>query len=359
MVRQRNDKPKSQHKIRDETMIGRVNQHDIARITGLAQKTVSRALRGEGGIKEQTRKKVLETAAQFGYRPNKIAQSLLGGKTGLVGFLITGGHGEYNSNLFRGIKDELAKNGYQMIVSPRYNNPDVDNEEVEALLQYNVEGLLVIPRIVVPYKKSIYKRLADEGVPLVMVDSSYGDRRAVKVECDLYSGMCEVMNYLIDRGHKQIGMIGALVDKLYGENERGNAYLDVLKQRLPKALRLDHYYGAMDRGLVRMSIDRFFSEAPNLTAIVCNSDTLALSFQNELEAKGLRVGKDISLVGQKDELSHPELLRVPLTTLAQDGLAVGRESASALIDLIAGRNGRRHRKIPTHLIERESVADLS
>lgn len=336
--------------------MARVSQADIARELGISQMTVSKAIRGAPRISEELREKVLRQAREMGYRPNRLARSLQGGRTRMVGFLAPTFSGRFFSGLLRAIQQRLAADDYHVLLWQQEAGVSVDDRPIRAFQEYQVDGIIACARHTVPWEESIYARM-EMKEPVVYVDNRADLPGAHNVFSDDADGMRQVIEHLVRRGHQRIAF-------LYPDSQSGTVHSRLEGFRAAMAAKgLDPVTCACtetESDRIRAGHLRGFltRDQPDLTALTCHNDPLAMRVLGFLEGEGLSVPGDVSLVGYGDDLRFAEKMAVPLTTVEQHPHRMGRRAAESLLHLLEDEEVPHDQAEPVSLVVRESVADV-
>ncbi len=338
---------------------------EIAKLAHVTPATVSNVLNGKGGASEAKARQIRGLAEKLHYTPNTLAKSLKRRHSNTIG-IITEDLTVFNTpEIVDGIEAFSESRGFEMIMEnmrlfKRYNNDFTDTEKhrrlldeaVFSLLSKQVEGIIYIgyhcrkipylpQNLSLPFVYA-YCFASDPSYPFVIYDDE-------KAEYDATS-------LLIQNSHRKIGIICGPYSSFHTQ-ERLRGFQRCLFEH---GLLYDNrftYFG--DWG--RESGYRFggrLMEA-GATAIVSQNDIMACGIYDYCAERGLRVGKDVSLIGfDNREISRAYLPQ--LSTVEPPLSDIGRMSAKILIDRIGGaENGPIHCKMPCRLIERGSVAKIS
>ena len=118
---------------------------EIAKICGVSQGTVDRALNNRTGISEKTKKSILSVAEKYGYRPNIHASSMAGGKSKLIGIIVFDLNNSYFSDILTEIEDCCTQRGYSTIVMFSHKDSDRELECVKSMARLSVDGIALCP----------------------------------------------------------------------------------------------------------------------------------------------------------------------------------------------------------------------
>jgi LacI family transcriptional regulator len=201
----------------------------------------------------------------------------------------------------------------------------------------------------------LIKDLARRGVPLVFMDVGRVGPRMSHVLIDYANGIRQAVDHVIDLGHKRLGFITGPLD-LHSARTRRQAFLDGLRARGikpdPKLVREGTH--TADGGQQAMTALLKPSKRP--TAVVCSNDWTAIGALHAIDAAGLRVPDDISVVGF-DDIPLASYTSPPLTSVRMSAGDVGSTAFDALFRLIGGERleGDVY-QVPTQLVVRQSTA---
>jgi len=311
--------------------------HDVARLAGVSNQTISRVLNGHPSVRVSTRDRVLAAMGELRYRPNRAARMLGTRRSQIIGVLAEAGRSRSGqASSVRAVEEAARERGYYAsVVYLGSSAPAAISAAVEDLLAQEVEGVVlvapqatVLPRIVpllaqIPIVTSLGELQNAAGTPDCSADAASGAQTA--------------MRYLIGQGHRRIVHVAGPPD-WHDAQSRLGAYESELWSSGLTALppvfgdwSADSGYAA-GRALVR---DRARPEGPHrgFTAVFAASDQMALGLMHAFREARLDVPADVSVVGFGDipEAAH---FWPPLTTVRQDVGELGRSHVAALIDAI-------------------------
>lgn len=290
----------------------------------------------------------MQRAAQdLGYQRNTLARGLVTGKTGVIGVLVPDVLGPLYAQMARGIEDVLTPLGmqYTLVTSSR----EVAREELatQFLLEQQVDGLILIGS---QMSAEALQPLITSRARAVLVQREALTPRAdlCAVELDNAYGVEAAVTYLLSRGHRHIAHIA-------GVRRDGAARLTAYHRVLGDAGVVARYVFQGDS--TEASGSSAASELlalPEITAVLCSNDRVALGLYHALRGQGACVPEDISVIGF-DDLPWGEYVSPPLTTIRQPGREMGRLAARCVVD---ARASPKTILVRPELVIRASVADL-
>lgn len=314
---------------------------DIADQLGLSVNTVSRALNDKPDVSHVTRTRVLDLARQLGYVPNSLARSLVNGRSNSVGAVIADVANPFYGKIIRGVEETMREAGYSVVLANTNEQDDLEQEAIRTLRSKRVDGLLVSP------VQGSYEHLAQlhrDGIPLVLMNRHIDEIQADYVINNNQFGAYQAVKHLVDFGHTHIAHITGPL-QVSSVRERIAGYQQALDET---GLSTDH------RSIThtRLDMDGGYGAALQLirsgtrpTAIFTYSDLMAVGVLKALRELGLRVPRDVSLVGY-DDIEFAVFLEAPLTTVRQSMYEIGVRSAQIMLEILHN---------PTHTVGQHRV----
>lgn len=324
---------------------------DVARAAGVSEATVSRALRGVAGVATETRDRVLHAARRLDYVANPHASRLAASRPALIDLVVPLIDRWYYSTLFAAITRRLERTAFDVI-------PHVLEETSEARpsidrlpFQVHAGGLLLVD---VDLTANACKQLEAGDVPVVTVGVETTVFSSVTV--DNAGGARSAVEHLISLGHRRIACIGALPAEggpASAQQQRLLGYTKALARAgvgVDDRLVIDADY-SIAGGAVAAQRLLNLDERP--TAAFMLSDEMAVGAISALEAVGIAVPGDVSVVGFDD---HEFSDYLGLTTVRQDVVGTAWRAVDMLLGHVGNGHPVSHEVLPTRLIVRSSSA---
>ena len=300
----------------------------VALEAGVSTATVSQVMRGSGRISEETRKKVLDAARKVNYVADGRAASMRSGEIREVGLLIHEIANPFNAEVISGVSDLLETEGYLVSVLDSRDDPVRQRRHLEALLRSARGGLLWVPAQGTP--PDTYALLATQRVPTVTFLRRGLGQTFDHVGILNFEATHAATAYLIDFGHRHIAYLGgeANVDSRL---ERIRGYSTALAE---KGLAAPLVWPCPDTKSAGLDhVQRLRKDHPEITAVVCNGDMVALGASLGLQRIGETPGKELSIIGF-DDIEDAALATPPLTTVSIAPYELGKKLARTLLDRI-------------------------
>lgn len=330
---------------------------DIARRAQVSTATVSHVVNGTVNVGPRLRRRVLEAIRELNYVPNAMARSLRTKRTKTVGMIVPSITNPFFPSVVRGVEDVLNREGYTLILG----NSDYDLKKEEnyyrAFHERRVDGLVL--EITATKPPEYLWRHNWEETPVVYIDRHYASLRGDAVLVDNLTGSYEAVCHLLECGHRRIGIItGPFQLLMSGRRLRG--YERALKRLGVPVDRQLIREGRFDIQSGYEQANALLNLAPRPTALyVCNG-LMAMGALRAVCESGLRCPEEVALMAF-DDLDSFELVRPPISAVAQPVYQMGSTAAQMIVDRIAGKlTGPPRRKIlKTKLIVRESTRPRS
>ena len=339
-----------------------VTLHDIAEKTGVDVSTVSRAMNNKSNVKEETKRRIWQVAQTLGYRPNRVARSLVTQKTNTLGLVIPStkclGHTLF-SWMLEGISQEAEKLGYSLSFS--VVDIDIQGEEaaITKLEEHRVDGLILGWFKEKYIEEATLVQLVQREIPFVVIGDRHLSSQDINmIACDNFLGAYKATKYLIDLGHEKIAIISGTTDnpivknRLAGFNaaleQAGIHYSYESRQRL---IREEDFRNA---GVGERAMHSLLDSGVDFTAVFVFGDMFAAEAIRAIQQRGLNVPNDYAVVGF-DGAEYGRLLNPSLTTVKQPYREIGQKAVQILKQLIDGEELSKNRVwIEPQLIIRES-----
>jgi LacI family transcriptional regulator len=332
-----------------------VNLRDVARLAGVSVATVSMVINDNPRISRATHMRVQRLIERLGYRPNRLAQSLSSKYTQVLAIMLPAlRHAfadAYFGELISGVCDRAGKMGYKVILEQAKPEFVKTRQHIEIFERRYVDGILALG---CNDRHHFLKDYTDGRYPLVVVDNQFSQWKLDYVVCDYVSGADQVMNYLLQLGHRQIGLINAAPEIRTARDVR-DVYQTKLRSvgvTVSDTLMADGKFTEEGGAAAAQTI---LNRHPDVTALFAGNDKMALGALHHLTRQGVRVPQDISVVGF-DDLKHASFVTPSLTTVHLPLYEVGALACERLVERVHGNVERIAETLPTHLVMRESTA---
>ena len=322
---------------------------DVAARAGVSHQTVSRVVNGFGGIRPETRARVLAAIEELGYRRNLAARMLASSRSGVIG-VVSWGRGLYGpSSVVSALEEAALLRGYEIsLVTLSDFGDDAVSAAFERLLSQAVEALV----LVVPHHATIrgLQRGAVEVPVVTVLGDATGSARTAAL--DNVGGARAAVRHLLDLGHRTVEHVAGPED--FGDAaaraEGWRTELQAAGREVP-ALRGPGDWSARSGYVAGLDL----AADEQVTAVFVSNDQMALGVVRALLERGRRVPEDVSVVGF-DDLPEAAYFTPPLTTVRQEFELLGQTIMSLLERTLAGEAEPHVPLVGTNLVVRSSTA---
>lgn len=329
-----------------------VTIRDVAKVADVSATTVSRVFNHSELVTDETQERVRTVAKNMGYRPNATAQSLSHGRTQVVGVILPAPHGEFFSEIIRGI-DEVAQQAehYLLISSSHYSLSE--SEAALDALRGRVDGLLIMTTHVEAQTELLNDIAMD--VPVVFMNSALGDAPYNAFEIENRGGAHAATTHLIECGYERIGIILGPPDS-HDVQERLQGYRDALTEAGIDPDAQPSIKGDFTRASGYEAGQEILALDPRPDAFFACNDYMAIGAMAALQKAGLHVPNDMAMAGF-DDIPSARYNTPALTTVRVPVYDLGRKAARRLFDLLQGGTSAAPRQhiLPSELVVRSST----
>lgn len=298
---------------------------DVADYSGVGIGTVSRVINGEKSVKPATREKVQHAMKVLQFTPNDMASRLRRNETRCIALLVPVINHPFFAKFAYYVEDEADKFGYSTILVSSQQRVQKETDIIDRIHRREVDGAVFVTHF-----SHSEEELKD--CPIVSIDRHFGDDMPF-VTSDNYSATCRAVEYLLEKGCKNIGYIGSKPVVFSEVMERERAYRDVMdKHNLPvKAVNEIILHGE-EQKVVRDFLDKY----PDIDGVFASGYSLAQSLYGELSRRGKRIPEDVQIVSYDGAFSQWN--DRGMTCVEQPVEEMAREVVKILIKKIKGEN---------------------
>ena len=318
---------------------------DVAAHAGVSRALVSLVMRDSPRVSDASRKKVLASANELGYRPNVWARNLASGQTNTIGVMLNDLHNPYFIGLAEGVAAAAGEAGMELLVTSGWQRESGEHAAIDTLLNMRTDGTVLGAA---RFSADVFEEVAQQ-TPTVAI-ANFEQPESMDTVCnDEAHGSELVVEHLTSLGHNRIAHIDA--GEAPGAPERRRGFMTSMS----------------DRGLAPIVFEGDFNEHAGMsaaaqlmklkeppTAIFAANDLSATGVLAHLRSIGARVPEDISIVGYDDTLLAG-LGALSLTTVHQPLQLFGRRATELLLERIEGRTVSKHELIEPQLVTRSST----
>lgn len=330
----------------------KVTIYDVAKTAGVSIATVSKVINNTGKISEKTRNKVLDVTKKLEYYPNVMASALMGKKTKTIGLIIPDLANPFFSELARHTENRANELEYNLITCSTDYLPERESKYISLLKQKKVDGFILASGFE-DLKK--VEDLMKEDIPVAVVARDFPMFPVNAVAIDDFMGGYQATSYLINLGHKNIGIIARDV---WSNRERIRGYKQALEDN---NLNVPSYFEyAEETNIIcgkKIAHNYLNNNNPPTAIFTCN-DLLTIGAIKAAKENGILVPEQLSLVGF-DNTMIATITDPPLTTIGQPIDVMGREVMDLMVGMIEHNKQDKIRiTLIPELVERNSTSKI-
>lgn len=325
---------------------------DIARRTGLGLATISSYFNG-GNVREKNRIKIEEAIEELHYEVNEVARGLKTNATRTIGVVIPELNNTFCAEIITGMEDVLRSHGYATIVCDCRTDKKLEREAVEFLTRRRVDGIINMP---VDEEGNHLKRFQKTGKPIVLIDRKIQGINCDSVLVDNKKAAEDAVRYFIERGHRNIGIIGG-PEEVFTAQERMAGYYKALESAgIPVSESLIWHGDYTIQGGVR-GLEELVQNNPEMTAVFVTNYEMTMGAMIGVNELGIRIPEQLSMIGF-DNLQFARACNPKLTIVAQPTDGIAKEVAKVMLDRLEN-TGEASGELFSEKLETEIIAGKS
>ncbi|SCJ97127.1 Glucose-resistance amylase regulator [uncultured Clostridium sp.] len=337
-----------------------MNIRDIAKLSGVGVSTVSRVLNNHPDVKESTRERVMQVIKESNYIPNNSARILKQNNTKNIGIFVKGVFNPFFSEMLNVIGSKINESKYTMILQQNDYGLEEDIDTLKSFIkEKRLQGVICLGGNFVNIDEESFGNI-DVPVVLTSVNTEMPNikDKYSTVGIDNLKSAYDATKHLINLGHKKIAIMLGEKNDLCISWWRYKGYKKALEESNIEINSENMLIGNYDTRTAYDEAKRFLKENKEVTAIFAISDIMAVGVAKAVADCGLKVGKDIAIIGF-DGMDISEFYNPGITTMKQPKEAMALKSIELLFALLSGKGDHKHILLDTELIERESCNSIN
>lgn len=333
----------------------RVRLSDVAAKVGVSPITISRALRHPEKVSPELRQQILRVIDEMGYVPDLAARALASRHSGVVSILAPDVNDHLFIDVMRGIEARMRDTGLLTQYANTFYAADYSAEQhqqqILSVLGQNPAGIIMVGPERLSEMGGLFAKISCP-VTFILDQSQKPDRMAVAVNHE--EAGAAATRFLFAKGYRRIGLIGGSLDTR--QQQRAKGYERALREEGifdPSLLCLEPEQTTV--GLGCRLFGELMARAPDMDAVFCQNDDLALGVLFECQRLGIRVPEDLGICGVND-LDFAAFTHPPLTTISVPRYDLGFQAADMLVRAIeSGESLDGRMQLDFTLVERETT----
>jgi len=304
---------------------------DVARASGVSIATVSRVINESARVNDDTRRRVREAASRLDFWPNGAARTLTTSRTNAIGVLLPELHGEFFSEIIRGIDRAARREKLQILISS--SHADAEGMLAAARsMRGRVDGLIVMAP---EDEASATLDQIQVRFPMVVLNSRHREPGGYAISVANLEGACLVARHVLAAGHRHVAILKGPSNNFDAE-ERLRGYRKALREIRTHKIEVDYLDGDFREESGVEAAATILGQADRPTAIFAANDYMAIGLLGAFRAAGIQVPEEIVVTGF-DDIAISQYVTPPLTTVRVDACDMGDQAVRLLVD--ATRSG--------------------
>ena len=306
--------------------MGHATIRDVARRVEVSVASVSRALNGLDNVSQETRARVEEAARELGYVPHAGARSLSLAKTNAIGVVLPALHGEFFSEIVRGMDDVASARDYFLLLSNMHPETHGSTAVLRAM-RGRVDGLLLMA----PHVRD--QDLVDAlpaGLPTLLINTRAPAADRAGIHLDNPAGAVAVAEHLLALGRRRIVHIAGPMGNIDAK-ERADAFTDRLAAE--PGVQLEVLQGDFYEESGARAVESLLSKGASFDAIFAANDNMAIGAYEALRKAGVKVPEDVAVAGFDD---IPLAQHLGITTVRVRIAELGQRAVERLLEILGG-----------------------
>ncbi|MFT6927955.1 MAG: LacI family transcriptional regulator [Psychromonas sp.] len=329
---------------------------DVAKHAGVSTSTVSHVLNKTRYVSEDVTERVKKAVDELQYAPSALARSLKLKHTRTFGMLVTTSTNPFFAEVVKGVERRCYEQGYNLLLCNTEGDLERLRFNIDMLLQKRVDGLLLMSDEIVSQNLDIFAR--HKAVPTVVMDCGKTHFPADKIQDNSYLGGYLATQYLIKKGHRQIGCITGPLNQHTAE-KRFAGYKQAIQDAglmINKDWLVEGHFEC-EGG--QQAFEKILKTGTLPSALFVCNDMMALGVINSASKHGVSIPDDLSIIGY-DDIKIARYFTPSLTTVHQPKFNLGRKAFDTLLDKIqSNRENDLEIKLEPTLVERDSVKQIN
>lgn len=327
---------------------GAITLRDVAKLAGVAPITASRVLNTPEQVSVDVRQKVLDAVQRTGYVPNRMAGGLASSRSRLIAAVVPSTVMSVFMPTIEALNDTLFDAGYQLMLGQSSYSASREESLLEAIIGRRPDGIFLTGILRPGLGRT---RLMASGIPVVETWD------LTPTPIDMLVGFShadigrEVARFLLGKGRRKLALIRAEDERA---DRRASAFTDAVVRAGFGPVAVVNVGASRSLQSGRDALGQLLAQAPDVDAVFCSSDLLALGVLTEARVRGISIPDQVAIMGFGDVPFAADMAPA-LSTVHINGVEIGRLAAQSLIDRAEGREvAQRVVDVGFSIVERET-----
>lgn len=324
---------------------------DISNKTGLGLATISKYLNG-GNVLLKNKDAIQEAIKELDFTVNEFARSLRTSKSKTVGIVIPELSNIFITDIITVIEDILRNNGYSIIVTDCRTDEKLEADVVKFLISKRVDGIICMP---VSNSGQFLSQAIEANIPIILIDRMLDDINADIVMVNNILASEKAVNYLIENGHKEIGIVVGSKD-IFTSKQRLKGYENALNKAKIKVNKNNIIYSNYKLQGGYESLKKLINQNKDISAVFITNYEMTLGAIIAVNEMDIKIPEDLSFIGF-DNLQLSQVIKPKLSLVEQPLNEIGKSTAELMLQRLSEKGDylKKRIQLDTKLIKRDSV----
>lgn len=330
---------------------------DVAEKAEVSITTVSAVINDSRYVSPELTERVERAIDELNYQPDQLGRGLRKGQSNTIGLLVSDIANPFFPKVARGVEDCVRENHYNLILCNTDEDPVEEKHYISLLRTQRVDGMIVAPT---SEGASNLEPLSEESIPIVLIDRSIDGLDLPEITSDNYSGAYRAVDYLIEKGHRDIGFVSG-IKGIQSTDNRLLGYKDALEDN---SVEFREDYVVMGNSKINDSYEgtkELIRSNDDITAIFASNNMMLIGVLQYLKDSSISYPDEVSVICF-DDTEWGNAVTPGITSVSQKPYEIGYEAGKVLFRLISDSTDKMVKDrlvLPTKLVERESVRNLT
>lgn len=330
----------------------RSSAKDVAQLAGVSVATVSRALNSPAQVDALTRQRVMDAVNKLRYMPHGAARSLRSQKSKMIGAIVPSFDYALYARTTSALQRKLGEQGYALVLAEHHYDLQVETRMAGQLAQHGVDAFVFVG---IDHDPALFALLEDYGRPYTLTWGVDFAMRHPSVGFDNEAATREITRYLLNLGHRRIGLLSAPLEG----NDRARLRAAGMRSALREVgVELDPRcveHVPISLATAEAAMARILAQEQPPTALVATNDVFAVGAMLACRRAGLRIPEDISITGV-DNTDLGATQTPGLTSISTPIVEIGEAAAVQLMARLDGKEAELFQSFPFSIVHRGSTA---
>lgn len=303
---------------------------DVAKVAGVSAATVSRALNDPKKVSEAKVKRIMTAVETLGYTPNFGARYMAAKRTYTIGAIIPTMNNAIFARGIQAFQEQMRSKGYTLLISSSSYDPEVEAEQIRALVSRGADGILLIGYW---RDETVYEYLRQRHIPVLLAWAFAANNALPAIGFDNRASMYKLCDQVMALGHRKVAVISGVVE---GNDRAANRLKGILERLIAEGIDpnivpvIETPYDVDNGG---RAFQQLLESSDRPTVVMCGNDVLAVGALQKAQEMGLAVPDDISITGF-DNIELARIVSPKLTTVHVPHEEMGRRAADELVRMV-------------------------